>query len=82
MQEVADGLNNKVQTWTITKTDVYASELSPITAFLDAQQGYKSFYWTPPDGVQGLYRCADYSVNPAQANLRSFSATFQQVFAP
>lgn len=82
MQEVADGLNNKVQAWTVTKTDVYASELSPITAFLDAHGGYQSFYWTPPDGVQGLYRCAEYSVNPAQAGLRSFSGVFQEVFAP
>jgi len=63
-------------------TDVYSDELAPITAFLDAQQGYKSFYWTPPDGVQGLYRCATYQVTPAQANLRSLSAEFQQVYAP
>lgn len=35
-QEVADGLNNKVQAWTVTITDVYADELAPVLAFLDA----------------------------------------------
>jgi phage-related protein len=40
-----------VAKWAISVTDVYADELSPIIAFLDALGGYQSFYWTPPDGV-------------------------------
>lgn len=67
--------------WTISVTDVYAEELEPITAFLDTLGGFQSFYWTPPDGVQGLYRCNTYTVNPSQANLRSLTAEFQQVFS-
>jgi phage-related protein len=60
---------------------VDASELAPVIAFLDAQAGYIAFYWTPPDGVQGLYRCATYTTTPAVANIRSLSAEFQQVFS-
>lgn len=82
MQSVANGINNKVDQWNVSLTDVYADELAPVTAFLDAQQGFKSFYWTPPDGTQGLYRCEQYTITPAQANLRSFTAVFDRVYAP
>ena len=78
---MADGINNKVGKWTVSITDVYASELAPIITFLDAQQGYKAFYWTPPDGVQGLYRCLTYTTTPAVANIRSLTAEFQQVYS-
>ena len=79
---MADGINNKVGKWTVTISDVYSEELAPVIAFLDAQGGYKAFYWTPPDGVQGLYRCPAYTATPAAANIRSLSAEFQQVFSP
>lgn len=79
---MTDGINNKVGKWTISVTDVYSEELAPIIAFLDAQAGYKAFYWTPPDGVQGLYRCASYTTTPAVANIRSLSAEFQETFQP
>lgn len=79
---MADGINNKVGKWTVSVTDVYSEELAPIIAFLDAQAGYKAFYWTPPDGVQGLYRCASYTATPATANIRSLSAEFQETFQP
>ena len=77
-----DGLNVKAPQWNVTVSNLYADEMAPITAFLDAHQGATSFYWTPPDGVQGYYRCPKYTLSPAVANLRSLTATFQQVFTP
>lgn len=79
---VKDGLNNRVGKWDVTISNVYANELAPVTAFLDARGGDESFYWTPPDGTKGLYRCVQYTVSPAEANLRSLTATFQECFAP
>lgn len=80
-QVVADGLNAKIEQWSVVISDLYADEMAPITAFLDSHVG-ESFYWTPPDGTQGLYRCTQYKKTPKAANLRTITATFQQVFVP
>ena len=80
-QSVADGLNNKVQTWplifTVTDTDA-----TTIMTFLDGLQGYQSFFWTPPLGLQGYYRCTDYVLTPHGAQWNTIAATFTQVFNP
>jgi phage-related protein len=78
---VADGINTKVQSWPVsfTGSDTY---ISAIIAFLDAQGGYTSFNWTPPLGVQGLYRCAGYTVMAHGGAVDTLSCTFSQVYSP
>ena len=38
--------------------------------------------WTPPNGDQGYYICKQYTMNPGEAELRSFTAVFEQRSAP
>lgn len=80
-QSVADGLNNKVQTWPVTFM-VGDTDAATIMAFLDGLSGYQSFYWTPPLGSQGYYRCTDYTLTPHGAAWNTIAATFVQVFSP
>lgn len=80
-QTVADGINNRVQSWPLTFTGKKA-DMDAIAAFLDERAGWQSFYWTPPAGVQGLYKAASYNLSPMGGPVYQLTATFQQVFSP
>jgi phage-related protein len=80
-QAAGDGLNNKVQSWPLQFAGRQA-EILAIQDFLDRHKGYKSFYWTPPLGVQGLYRVPEYSPVADKGGIYTLSATFVQSFAP
>lgn len=76
-----EGMNEEFQSWPLTwkGTD---TEIQPIVDFFRAHKGYISFYWTPPFGVQGLYRVKNFAITPEAAGNASVSATFMQVYAP
>lgn len=80
-QQVADGLNNKSQSWPLTFVGDEAL-VRAIAGFLDRHGGARSFQWTPPLGEPGLYRCKGYQPTPRGAGLYSLTATFEQGFAP
>ncbi|USE81159.1 phage tail protein [Cupriavidus gilardii] len=80
-QVVADGINNKQQTWPM-KFVGDAARIRSIMDFIDRHAGYKSFYWTPPQGVQGLYRIAQYTPAVEAAGVYSCTASFEQAFHP
>jgi len=80
-QAVADGINNQSDSWPLTFTGD-ATKVQAIMDFLDATQGYQSFYWTPPLRAQGLFRCAGYSPQPHGGSVFTITATFTEVFNP
>lgn len=80
-QVAADGINNKQQTWPM-KFVGNEARIHEIVAFIDRHAGYKSFYWTPPMGVQGLYRIAQYTPAVEAGGVYSCTATFEQAFHP
>ena len=80
-QRVGDGLNTSVASWTVNSTNV-KDKIQPLKDFLERHQGYKSFYWTPPLGVPGLFYCETYSVSGEGNQVFTISATLQQTFAP
>lgn len=80
-QEIGDGLNSDVQKYTVTLAGL-ESELTAPLAFIREHKGAKSFYWKPPLGVQGLYRCKTYTPVPQGAGVFTLTLEFQQVFAP
>ncbi len=82
VQDAGDGLNNEMQTWTHSASDLDSDTLDEIMYFLRAHKGYKKFYWTPPNGVQGCYVCKQYTMNPGEGELRTFTAVFEQRSMP
>lgn len=80
-QTAADGINNKAQSWPLIFTGLSAT-VTPIKDFLDARMGYQSFFWTPPLGVQGYYKCASYAPRHLGGDLYEIAATFEQSFQP
>lgn len=80
-QNMGEGLNPKRQSWPLTWAGTDA-EINPIADFFDLHEGYKSFLWTPPRGVQGRYVVKRYSHIPEAAGNAKLSATLEQVFYP
>lgn len=80
-QRAADGINNKSQSWPLSFVGGSAY-IQPIANFLDSQAGYQSFYWTPPLGSQGFYRCETYSVRRLEGDNYELACTFEQSFQP
>lgn len=80
-QRAADGINNKAQSWPLSFVGS-ANYITPIANFLDTQAGYQSFYWTPPLGAQGFYRCDTYSTRRLEGDNYELTCTFEQSFAP
>ncbi|AHF68683.1 minor tail family protein [Pseudomonas cichorii JBC1] len=54
----------------------------PILEFIRAHRGARSFLWTTPDGVLGLYRCETYRQQRKPADIVSLTATFERAYHP
>lgn len=80
-QTAADGINNKVESWPLEFVGPEA-RIAEIVAFLDRHGGYRSFLWTPPLGIEGLFLAKEYAPVALGAGLFSISVTFQQTFSP
>jgi phage-related protein len=80
-QRVADGINNKSQSWPLSFTG-RSADVRPIMDFLDARAGAESFYWTPPLGAQGYYTCETYDEHHLGGDTWQITATFEQSFQP
>lgn len=63
-QKVGDGLNTKVQNWTLVFDGSFA-EAEQVTDFLDRHKGTLPFLWTPPGKASPrAFTCARYSETP------------------
>lgn len=80
-QVVGDGINKKVQAWPVQFAGT-REQMQEIVDFLDRHAGTRSFFWTPPMGVEGYYEVAEYSPSPMGGTAYTVSAKFQQVFRP
>lgn len=80
-QMSGDGINNNVKSWNITKAGPM-SEVGPLRDFLDAHQGYIGFYWTPPNGVQGVYYAEQYNETAKHGSEMTLQTTLHQKFLP
>jgi phage-related protein len=80
-QVVGDGINNIVNTWSLSLVVKEADALL-VKAFLDRHGGYKSFLWTPPLSGVGFYRASAPAVTPKGAGFFTLTSTFTQSFMP
>ena len=79
-QTTADGINIKDESYAF-KVHAYETEAKVIMAFFDEHQGWKSFFWTPPLGTIGLYKCTDPKPSPQGGGLYAISGTFVKSFS-
>lgn len=78
-QDAGDGINNKWQNWQVT-IDLPNPDMVAVKDFLDRQQGFRKFVWTPPYGKAGYYICKSYTETPHLDNQNIITATFEQRF--
>ena len=84
VQAGGTGINTKSESWDVSKVGylTVGSELRKVRDFLDRHEGYKSFHWTPPGGVQGRYRAKGYKLSAQSVGVFNLTVTFKQVYTP
>jgi phage-related protein len=84
VQSGGTGINTKSQSWELSLTGrmVPGDDLLGVRDFLDRQEGYKSFSWTPPGGTAGRYKANGYKLTTQGAGIYSLSVTFKQTYTP
>lgn len=80
-QVSTDGLNAETDSWALSFGGL-ADEVAPILAFIRRHQGAKSFLWTNPEGVLGLYRCETFRQQRKPGGVAVLTATFERAFHP
>lgn len=81
MQTAADGINNIQRSWPLQFAGG-AADVTPVRDFLDSHAGWKTFYWTPPLGIQGLYRVVSHTLQAQSGDNYILTATFEQAYKP
>ena len=79
-QRVGDGINIRPREWTLTFNTRTTAEMSPIVAFLEAQNGIYSFDWTPSSGAAGKWVCEEWNQTDVRYGIKDLSCTFREVF--
>lgn len=80
-QASPDGPNNDVQNWSVSFIGVKA-DAQAVVDFLRSHQGATSFYWTPPLGTQGYYKCGGFKPTALGGDVYQVDMTFEQDFKP
>ena len=81
-QEAADGINNLVETWTVSYTNRTRSEVQSIDDVLKGCAGYLPIDWTTPEGLAKKFTCKRWSPSYNHDGDCSLSATLVQYFGP
>ena len=80
-QVSTDGLNAESDSWSLSFGGL-ADEIAPILAFIRRHRGAKSFLWTNPEGVLGLYRCESFRQQRKPGAVILLTATFGRAYHP
>ncbi len=82
-QRMADGINNRPQTWNLQFVNRDNSDTAAILSFLATRNGVEAFDWTPPNEETAIkVVCREWNKTVTKANLNTVAATFDQVFEP
>ena len=80
-QVAQDGLNPETDSWDLTIGGL-ADEVQPAINFIRVHGGARSFLWTNPEGVLGLYRCESFRQQRKPGGVTVLTATFERAFHP
>lgn len=80
-QVSSDGLNGETDSWSLSFGGL-AEEVGPPLAFIRRHRGARSFLWTNPEGVLGMYRCETFRQQRKPGGVVVLSATFERAFQP
>lgn len=92
VQRAADGINARSDVWNLTARGIWSPDVDPqcvsglgqnvkgISEFIDRHEGYKSFQWTAPDGVDAYWVCSAVSKLKESARLMSLTFTFTRTY--
>ena len=81
-QRQPDGINGKIDVWTVNWENVNDTIRDQIINVLDVVEGWDYIIWTPPDdSVEHKFRIPDgYSYTIHSGSIHSISVVLEQVF--
>lgn len=80
VQEVPNGINNETQKWSVTVSGK-KTLMQTVLAFIRTHKG-QSFFWTPPLGVEGYYKCKRYNPVDRGGGWWELNMEFEQSYSP
>ena len=80
-QVSSDGLNGETDSWSLSFGGL-VEEVGPPLAFIRRHRGARSFLWTNPEGVLGMYRCETFRQQRKPGGVVVLSATFERAYQP
>lgn len=80
-QRVADGLNSKLQMWSVTFKRA-TDEAEAIYDFLEERGAVEAFAWTSPDGYTAAWLCDEHTLTRDNYGWSTVGATFREVPEP
>jgi len=80
-QVSSDGLNGETDSWSLSFGGL-TEEIGPPLAFIRRHRGARSFLWTNPEGVLGMYRCETFRQQRKPSGVVVLSATFERAYQP
>ena len=75
------GLNPERQKWPVAVSG-FRAQLQPIVDFVREHSGAMPFYWTPPFGVLGYYKCKTWGLSPNGGDHWTLTMEFEQTYIP
>lgn len=79
---MADGINTRNETWSLSFVGLTDAEAATIEAFLGARAGVEAFDWTTPAGTAIKAVCDDWGRDFSQYDMNTISATFRRIYEP
>ena len=81
-QRMPDGINSKVETWTLSFSLRPVTVILNISEFLDGREGVYPFLWETPEGEVKQFVCKEW--NPVYNHYwdNSLTCVFEQDFTP
>ena len=80
-QDASIGLNPERQKWPVSVSG-FRAQLQPVVDFVRDHSGSTPFYWTPPFGVQGYYKCKTWNLSPNGGDHWTLQLEFEQTYIP
>jgi phage-related protein len=81
-QEMADGINNIVETWSISFSNRTRTVIQAVDDMFESLGGHSPFQWTTPEGKTKKFKCPKWSPSYNHDTDCSLSATFVQHYGP
>jgi phage-related protein len=78
-QRAQDGLNNRLRVYQVAWERYPLADIVTLETFLESQEGYIAFDWTPPNGTAGKWIARTWTRSDRTYNIATLTSRFEEV---